>query len=309
MTAEELEKVLKQYGHLCHVKKDEVVLDTCVFCGNTSSNLELNAGYGVYHCWACGNGGRLETFLKEFLGLTVRIEVTAGLGGKQQVAQPSGSVSIPGEPASKFPSAVMYLRSRGFGIGDFIGYNFKVDTLTTSMYYGRLIIPVRHFWSQELAGFVARGYAGERPKYLSQVEPGVVGYRVRSPSAPYVLSEGAFDGIAVHRAGCNSALLLGRTSSVDEYEPWVARVPPEAPICILMDGDAQKQSNNLWWRAKAIRPDAVRLQLPAALDPAKLTPSILGVWIQKQIAAQRSNPTLYSSAAPVPSSRITFPES
>jgi len=40
--------------------KDEVIYKECPYCNNSNWNYQENREKGVYHCWICGKGGRLE---------------------------------------------------------------------------------------------------------------------------------------------------------------------------------------------------------------------------------------------------------
>jgi hypothetical protein len=310
VTPDELSILLARHGVYAFVRKDEVVVQTCMYCGNDKRNLELNAGLGVFRCWACKTGGRLDQLLGYFFNFAGKIPVSPLVGERRRRALesilPLGVV--PGSPAVQYDSAVRYLKSRGLAVRDFVHYGFRVadddkDEAVKHL-YARLIIPALDFWTQQPAGYVARGYVGERPKYLADCVSPIVGYRVNTPGAPYVMSEGLFDGIAVHRAGANAAVQLGQGSDSD-FDEWVSRVPKDNPIAILLDGDAQEQSVRLWWKARAIREDVVRVPLPRHLDPGKLDPSVLARLLQFHIA-NGGDRTLLPTPTGSARSRITY---
>lgn len=123
-------------------------------------------------------------------------------------------------------------------------------------------------------GFVARRYIGaDGPKYLHDVSRVVAGYR--NDSGIFVLVEGVFDGIAVHRAGANAAVMLG--SSHPGLDNWVADVPRTGKVLILLDGEAEEQAQKIKKRVQIIQPAITTsvMSLPNHLDPADIEPAVL----------------------------------
>jgi hypothetical protein len=275
MSPTELQSLLASRGHVCRIKKEEVVVESCWFCGNDKWNLELSAAQGIYHCWSCdaGKGSRLDFLLNSRLGTDLHIPVRIAKSGP---ARPLFSFDdVPVTPAQRIHSAVAYLTRRGVRLEDMMRYEIGVCVKQGHQYYGRIIVPVREFWSQQTVGHVARGYTGERPKYLASYPQRVIaGYRQKNRNAPYLISEGVFDGISGARAGFNVGLLLGK--SADGLLEWVSRVPDEAPIILLLDGDVGDATRNRYlWTVKAVRPDAKSISLPESMDPGVLEPEAM----------------------------------
>lgn len=284
MSPEELRDFLMSRGVTCRVQKDEVKVQNCLFCGNPKWNLELNPGKAAYKCWSCSAKGFLGFLLERHFGIRVQFDASRTRVEKVHLVQSEDDLAL--LPMLNVPSAFAYLKlRRGMDPYRLLPYNLGVCGNPTHPMFGRLIIPVMEFWSQESAGFVARGYMGERPPYLADCTDDIVGYRVREKNAPYVLVEGPFDMLVAHLARCNVGGLLGRSSAADQVEGWVSRVPQDSPVVILMDGDAEEQSLSLWWRAVSIRPDVVRVQLPSDLDPGSLEPEVLGMYVRAHVAA------------------------
>ena len=91
--------------------------------------------------------------------------------------------------------------------------------------------------------------------------------------------EGFFDGIAVHRAGYQTAILLGIDSkSVEEF---ASRLPAKTPLLILLDGSAEKEASRLFWTISPIR-QVQQLSLPSGVDPGELHPSTLQRFIAEK---------------------------
>lgn len=278
MTPAELKEQLLLIGVACTIRRDEVVVETCRFCGNPKHNLELNPGRGLFHCWACGAGGRLEALLHEWLGITVSLPVDTSRRGPKKLVLPGTFHSV---PAYTLEMAATYLRRRGIPEEVAQAYEITVCLEKGHMLYGRLVLPVKDFWSGVTIGHVGRTYGTDYPKYLSTLNVRmVVGYRMRQASTPCVLVEGIFDGIAVHRAGFHAAVLLGVNAPRFEY--FVARLAPTTPVLIMLDAEASTEAQALRWVVKAVRGvDPPVVHLPGKLDPAQLVPTVLGRLVQK----------------------------
>lgn len=281
MTTEELASLVQSRGYEVKIKKHEIFVKDCWFCGNEKWNLQLNATKGVYGCWACKNKGRLQDLLADNFNVEVRIPVR--LDGKQKAQNFREQPNIKTLPAVEVVSAKQYLNARGLSDLDIKRYELSVCIEKGNTFYGRILIPVREFWTQTAVGFVARGYMGERPKYLANIEPTCIGgYKQTNRNGTHVLVEGALDAINVHRAGFNVGALMGKGHG-DLLEQWVSRVPETAAIAILLDGDAQADTRSFFWRAKAIRDNVVVVPLPPSFDPGKLLPSVLRSAVQNAI--------------------------
>jgi hypothetical protein len=273
MTPEDLQHQLLLTGISCRVQRDEVVLETCRFCGNTRWNLELNAHLGVFHCWACNAGGRLDALLRQWLNnQDIYIPVTH----RPTKTAPKTAIYVESVPAYSVRSAASYLARRGIPAKVAEQYDLTVCIQPSHHLAGRLLLPVREFWTGVTVGYVGRSYTGQQPKYLTTFSAHVIGgYRVRSWETPCVLVEGIFDGIAVHRAGYHAAVLHG--IAAPRIAEFAARLPPGVTTIILLDGSAREEAGRLHWRVRAVRPDALchLIGLPAGRDPADFGPKVL----------------------------------
>lgn len=279
MTTDELQVLVTTLGLQNRVKREEVVIATCVFCGNEKWNLELSAEKGVYHCWACRAGGRLDALLTQLTGKSYQLQVQAR-DKKKAVAPPPGAVDFLTKPVAEIPSALHYLARRHVTMDVATAYGLRVCTQVGHLLEGRLVIPVRDFWTSEMLGWIGRTYTGGHPKYLSSIGRKVVfGWRQRSKEEPVVLVEGAFDGIAVHRAGYHAAV-LGGTGGSGVVE-LVARLPEGALVVIMLDGDAVTQATRLYWQAKQVHEKVEWVVLPVGTDPADLAPDQVREYVER----------------------------
>lgn len=266
MTPEELKNRFLIHGIKASVRRDEVRLQTCVFCGNTRWNLEANPALGLYHCWTCGKGGRVDELVREVTGITVHIPVTkVDLRDRPRTKIPA---EIGGDPVVEHTYHADYLRVRGLTAVDMAVYQIRV--FLDSVWENRVIFPQLEYWSRSVIGYVGRTIIpGGRPKYHAQWESdrrSVAGYRNRSPV--HVLVEGPFDGIKVHKAGFNAAVLNG--TSIPGLEFWAASVPPAHTVVVLLDGEARAEAHRLYSTVLPIHSKTVKIDLPEMFDPGNL---------------------------------------
>lgn len=280
MTPEDLRNHLILHGIKCLVKRDEVLIQVCVFCGNTRWNLEANPVSGVYHCWTCNAGGRVDVLIKEVTGVAVRIPVTLEQKERHKLANPREAFeAMVGTPAADVPFCVDYCRQRRLNLVDMAVYQLRVGA--SAKYKDRIIFPLLDYWSRYLVGYVGRSATGAYPKWYGTwlEKKCVTGYRTRSDV--HVVVEGAMDGIRVHKAGYNAAVLIG-TANVG-IEEWAARVPSAHNVVVLLDGDAQFEAVRLYWTIYAIHQNVKLLSLPEHFDPAAMDESTLDLLIQQSL--------------------------
>lgn len=280
MTAEELLSLLTLSGHPVRLMGDEVALRDCWYCGNDRWNLELNADKGVFSCWNCRESGRLDSLLTDIRGehiyIPVRLDAKATDG-----SLPAPAPSFKSKPADEILSASNYLIRRGLDPFHMRNYHLVVCLEPGHLLEGRICFPVQDFWTGTSFGHIGRAYvAGKKPKYLTDAPRKMIGgYRTRDRSRPCVMVEGFFDGIAVHRAGYQTAVLSGiDNQSVEEF---ASRLPVKTPLLILLDGSAEKEASTLFWTITPIR-QVQKLTLPSGVDPGELHPSALQKFISEK---------------------------
>jgi hypothetical protein len=278
MTAGELHDLMVLAGYSSRIRGEEVLVEVCWFCGNPKWNLELNPGKGVFSCWVCRESGRLDRLLTKTLGGGFSIPVDFETRQIADVASPT-ILDFKNVPAGDLQSASWYLKKRGFSSEDIRTYDIRVCLEEGHEMEGRLLFPLRDFWNSGLVGFVGRDYTGGFPKYRhTLVRKQICGYRTWHRSTPCLLVEGCLDGIAVHRAGFQAAVLLGTSSS--ELETFASRLPPETPLGIFLDGEAGDDATRLYWKLSPIRQVSAIL-LPSELDPAELHPRVIQSLVEK----------------------------
>jgi len=269
MTPDDLANKLLAAGLSSRVHGEEVQVETCVFCGNPKWNLELNPEKGVYHCWACRTGGRVEQFLLDVTGQVYRVPVQRREG--KQVAPPPIPVGeFASIPVGESPVALHYLARRGIDMETARRFGLRVCTDEAHRLAGRIVLPARDYWTGDIIGWVGRSFTGKLPKYLSVMQAGAItGWRAQSWRVPAVVVEGHFDGIAVHSAGYSAAVLAGTGQSA-ALDAWAARLPAETPIVVLLDGDAADRADALYWRISTVHARVASILLEVGEDPASV---------------------------------------
>lgn len=285
MSPDELRNHLLLHGVRCKVRRTEVMIETCVYCGNTKYNLELNPGIGAFHCWTCGKGGRVDGFLKEVTGLTIHIPVTGrstGAPGKTRVGVVLDAAFL-GDPAVDVPHISSYLHTRHISGVDMAVYQIKAGR--GGIWENRAVMPLLEYWSRQVVGYVGRTVMpNERPKYFTEwytPTKWITGHRTRSEI--HVVVEGPFDGIMVHRAGFNTAVLAGTAATKGVLEEWSARAPFAHDVVVLLDGEAAAEGKKLYWRIRPIHEKVYVGVLPVGVDPAQLDPRVITQFVQATI--------------------------
>ena len=291
MTPNELHDLLILHGHPAQVRGDEVLIETCWFCGNARSNLELNPVKGIFSCWVCHESGRLDHLLSKKLGGSFQIPID--FDEAPGLSTSGISTEFESKPAHLVESARRYLERRGLSTETIVTYNVRVCVAKDHPLFGRIVFPLFDFWTMEVVDWVGRSYTGAFPKYIHTVTEGrIFGYRLRDHSKPVIIVEGALDGIAVHRAGFQAAILLGTSSP--GIEDFAARLATMVPLGILLDGSARQEAQHLFWRTQPIHPKVFAIDLPQEFDPANLLPSTLRRLIE--ISLKKGLDVLQSSA-------------
>jgi len=288
MTPEELQSQLNRSGIVCRIQREEVLIETCYFCGNNRWNLELSAPRGLFHCWACDEGGRLDRLLREWLGQDTHIPVQH-TRRQSQAQRTAPTTPFATTSMHTIPSASAYLARRGVTQDMIAAYNLTVCTDTKHLLYNRIIIPILDFWNGVNLGYVGRTYTNQYPKYLSTLSQRIVaGYRVRISNTACIIIEGIFDGMAVHQAGYHAAILLGTgTSRIQEF---ISRLPRATPIAVMLDGAAQAEAERLKWIIQAVHASPVQLiNLPVHTDPANFAPQVLRRLLSQTLSRDLNN--------------------
>lgn len=286
MNVDRLQQLFGLHGLETRVRRDEVILHVCPYCGNDRWNLEASSAKGVYNCWACPASGSVASLLAD-LGiaapedLEVRLDESSSRYAEtvQTVRWPAGT-----RPAASIASAAAYLRRRGLSEAEIGWFDVGVRARDDDV---RVVFPLREYWSGRAVGWVARAYAplARGPKYLAEVScpDSLPGWRADRPTArAHVIVEGVFDALAVRRAGAGAAMLLG-VAREEEAVRWAARVPEDEVVGIMLDPGAERTARGLYHAIRSFR-DAALLRLPEGTDPGDASVETLTSVIEEALA-------------------------
>lgn len=276
MTNEELRAILVAAGVECRIKGHNILVHVCPYCGSDRWNLEICAPKGFASCWVCKmpKPGRADIAVELLTGSKLRIQTTS----RERRSAPVQIGDRPQEfqtlPIAEVPSAADYLSRRGYDSEVAREFNLSVCVEEGHQLYGRIIIPIRDYWSGNVLGWTGRTYTGQWPKYLSMLPAiQVTGWRAPGKKTPAVVVEGHLDGIAVRRAGFSAAVLGGIT--ISDLGEWAGRLLPDQWAVIMLDGDAASAASRLYWNIAAVRTTAMLalVKLGEEEDPASMGPA------------------------------------
>jgi DNA primase len=247
MSNDWVEEILRRFKG--RIKKDEIQLQECPYCGNAKCNFELNVNKMVFHCWVCSSHGTARGFFFDF-NLPVDMLPRTTFGRREKTEKEQQEVKIPAEAvpilSSASPGAYMpirYLENRGFDKQDIAGYGLLYAE--TGKYRHRVIWPM--YMDGKLVYFVARRYmrsAGRaydypevRRRNLVCVYPGT------EKRLTLVLVEGVFQVPSVRALGYSVMPLLG-TAVTPEQRRQLTKMNFERYV-FLLDHDAYGKSISL----------------------------------------------------------------
>ncbi len=240
-------KTIDDLAGACREQGDQLCYQICPICHNEGWNFNVHPDRGLYHCWICGAGGKIDVggSLEE-VGARLRASSEAEqaplLDELPCIDWPEDALNGPGWASINF-ATITYLEDRK------IDRRYKLVSGHRSL-DGRIVIPYFNrqqaliYWnSRDITGRALRKYvaaSGPHPIYYLPE----AGYPAINRQ-PLVIVEGCFDAMAVHSATGNAVAALGG-------KVWPRRlrhqlldlVPPEGVI-IALDGDAPAQSLQL----------------------------------------------------------------
>jgi len=227
-----IENSIALLGWEYKIRKTELLVKVCPFCGNTKFNFQINTEKGIFHSWCCNKGGTYNSLAKTFGLAKVRRQV------KVEEVKPSAESLKAVEDFYKFDELIKldgsrrkivedYLLSRGLTYEEGLRLKFRyvdqktmIDERLKKLYNNRVVIPLFDL-SDNLVFFVGRAVNKNPLKYLNckverrEILPVFKG--LINPSV-VVLVEGVFDAIAVNRAGFSSLPLLSMDISRQQTE-------------------------------------------------------------------------------------------
>jgi hypothetical protein len=228
--------ILKNFDH--RIKKDEIALKVCPFCGNDRYNCEISMTKKLYHCWACGAKGTGEWFLKMNGLPSTQTEWATSLSRgiiEPKVAQGISLDAFPVITCSRYEDFKTFLNSKGIDSEDVARYGFRCQDKM-------VVVPL--YEGSKLVYYIRRDTVSGR--YFNPTIPkgGLLPYYVGSLGCDVVfLVEGTFDAISINKLGYTAAVLLGTHMTMDQTHKLRAFGFKKVVVCL--DGDVYSKALEL----------------------------------------------------------------
>lgn len=227
--------ILKNFEH--RIRKDEIALRTCPFCGNDKYNCEVSMPKKVYHCWACGAKGAAYWFMmKNNLPYEDEAWASSRPPERSSILGTSGQgIQLDAFQKIDYKAFKNFLNSKGLTEED-------VDTYSIMSSGGYVIIPL--YEGKKLVYFIQRDPVSGR--YLNPTVPkgGLLPYFLGHLDLGVVyLVEGTFDAISIHKLGFTAAVLLGTHMTMDQINKL--RTFGFTKVVVCLDGDVLSKALDL----------------------------------------------------------------
>lgn len=261
------------------------LLTTCPKCGH-EYKMSVNANMGIWHCWHCGEGGRIGNLIREARNMVFRpVEKEE----KKPIVQTDPGELIPLHALPSGHQAILYLKQRGFDPGElermfgvcycregkpYAGGLFNTsNTIVLPLYdegkvvgwQSRLLYNPDKLSDEECAAFgfekKPSGKYRRPPKYFTSpgVEKGKLLFNKdwAVHSDVVVVTEGAFDAMAVGLCGVAT---FGKNVS----DGQISMLSRWRLVILLLDPDAADEQTKL-----AARFPTTTLVVPVSLQGYK----------------------------------------
>lgn len=260
----------------------------CPFCNDKGFHLYLNYTYGktnykgyrefaTAHCFhGCldkpENRDELYRMLYAFpMKQSISVIVTRS-EEPERVILPPGKMVLLSQLSREHPAVKYLCDGRNFPLSllDFYGVSYCYESLTNPLSVGRIIIPI--WFKGEYKGWQSRmiGDGLKGPKYV--IAPGmkkaklIYNYDNAVLQDHVVICEGVTDAWRVGAAG---VCLFGKSVSSEQLrlikEGWA-----DKDICLLLDPDAEKETQSLFEKLKQECKNVFIVKLPDGVKDAAL---------------------------------------
>ena len=277
----EISDVVSSYVHL--TRKGNNLWGLCPFHNEKTPSFSVSPDKQIYHCFGCGKGGGVISFIMEIENLpfpdAVRLLAQrAGLEVPDTGADDAGRKKRARALAANRDAARFYhdyLKGPG---GARVRAGLAVAGKNGGVYdkfRARLMLPVIDVRG-EVAGFTSRILPGEEgAKYLNTPETiafkkGRLIYALnfaKSTKRPnLVLVEGNIDVITLHQAGFDNVVATMGTALTEEHARILARYTKELVLCYDNDTAGKQSTDRVLNILKNANLNVRVLQLPNAYD-------------------------------------------
>lgn len=257
------------------IRKNELLIKTCPYCGNDKYNLELSITKGVGHCWVCGWKGSVKTFCRQNkihvdfseIAFYPSVKIDKRVSKKE-------SATIPLD----YGSCKAFLESRGITKEDALKYRLMQDADNKNFLVFPLFEGQSHVYDVR-RNMVTKIYKNPEIKRKS-ILPYFDGHG-DVDSRCLFLAEGVFDAFSINKLGYYCSVLLGTSISREQISKIKLFGFTSAVVCL--DGDAKDKAFKMCdvLNSYGIISDMVFMQTredPNSIyveDPDKLSKAIL----------------------------------
>jgi len=241
-------ETFQENGIKTKLRKTEILLQVCPYCGNSKYNLEVSTTKKVFHCWSCDERGKLRKLLEELnieYIITDEDTIIEGVKEPQEISLPESyaPLNIPKYRDNWYgEKAWNYILQRN--ITEESVNTFKIGYCISHNYAGRIIFPV--YEDNKLLFFTGRDFL--RGKYLKYLHPDVpkshviFNWEIAKRQRQIIISEGTIDAISVYQNGYNGAIALFGKQIMKEQIHKILSNHLLKEIIVLLDADCEKES-------------------------------------------------------------------
>ena len=231
-------------------KGENYKIETCIFCGNESSNFEVHIDRGFYKTWCCSKQGSFYELRKELGDL--RVQVGSMADPEQQPAEGTRAAERKEQEQANFddltaaaelyhekiyqrPEALQYLKARGFTEATID--KFKLGCAKKG---GKLWITVPHFSGGKAVNIKYRGLEEKKWEQEKGSKKILFNDDVIAANSEIVITEGELKSIALDQVGiANTVSLTGGVSTIKPE--WIDQLDRMTKIYICLDSDEAGQ--------------------------------------------------------------------
>lgn len=247
----EVEYALSESGNDYKVK-------TCICCGNNSSNLEVKVDSGVYHCWACREGGSFAKLKQKLNAVTP--ERSAQISRADQTNLTEKAERLHQAIFTK-PHVIQYLKARGNTEATI--RKFKIGY---EMIGGVEWISIPAFKDGTVRNIKYRGLNEKKWMQEKNAEKVLFNSDTLNNDRTTILVEGELKAMALDQVGIpNVVSLTGGVSTLPQE--WIDLLKMKNEVIICLDSDAPGQQAAKEVAKRVGFQKCKNIVLPDAKDP------------------------------------------
>jgi len=217
------------------IRRGQIILKYCPFCGNNNFNIEFSVTLGVWHCWICHSAGTVNKFL---LLNNLPIDKDRWKFTHKHIKTQESGLVLDGFDYINYNDYKKFFTSKGIEKEDIERYRFMYSNI--GKYKNKLVVPL--YEGNKLVYFIARDLTAKGRYYnIERSKIGILPYYLGEKNRYWLyLCEGIFDAISINKLGYSSGILLGTHISKEQ----ILKIKNFGfkKVVINLDGDAKKKA-------------------------------------------------------------------